>query len=352
VQPLLEGVPAVVVELMWEVRQEGPGTVVWADAGGEWHTAERAAFMDEWEQITGWTITPVAPATAIYPLVEEQVNSGAVEWDVVELGAFGTAIRAEEAGLLEMVDHTYFPVDYMPSTSRVSELSMDFAPYGTVLVYNTEVFGDNPPTSALDLFDTENFPGKRCIYDYPLWTLEWALLADGVGTLEEAYELLATEEGQARAFAKLDTIKDDIVYWASGAESVQFILDGQCDIGMTWNGRPASRVKEEPELPLAIVWDDAFLDGSSFGIVRGAPNAKAAMSAWAFGTTPQNECDLINEITYGIRFDVAPFPDCLTEFAAVWGAADTSVLAGTTDPQFWAAHEGALAERWTTWKTE
>ena len=37
-------------------------------------------------------------------------------------------------------------------------------------------------------------------------TLEFALIADGVPT-SEVYETLGTEEGLARAFAKLDTIK-------------------------------------------------------------------------------------------------------------------------------------------------
>ena len=36
---------------------------------------------------------------------------------------------------------------------------------------------------------------------------------------------------------KLDTIKDDIVWWASGAESQELIGSGEVAMSMIWNGR-------------------------------------------------------------------------------------------------------------------
>ena len=43
----------------------------------------------------------------------------------------------------------------------------------------------------------------------------------------QVYDVLATEEGVARAFAKLDTIKDDIVWWEAGAQPPQLLADGE-----------------------------------------------------------------------------------------------------------------------------
>ncbi len=179
--------------------------------------------------------------------------------------------------------------------------------------------------------------------------MEWALLADGV-PFDQAYDLLATEEGQERAFAKLSSIKDDLVFWSSGAESVQFILDGQCDIGQTWNGRPAARVAQEPDLPLAIVWKDGFLDGSPNGITRGTTKYRAALSLYAWESTPQNQCNMVNAIAYGNVMSAPPFPDCLTDFAAQWGP-QPDVVAGTPSNEFWAEFEPALGEAWIAWKT-
>ena len=47
--------------------------------------------------------------------------------------------------------------------------------------------------------------------------LEMALMGDGVPAAE-VYDLLGTEEGVKRAFAKLDTIKDHVVWWEAGAQ--------------------------------------------------------------------------------------------------------------------------------------
>jgi spermidine/putrescine-binding protein len=41
------------------------------------------------------------------------------------------------------------------------------------------------------------------------------------------YEMLGTDAGIDRAFAKLDTIKDSTVWWESGAQPPQLLADGE-----------------------------------------------------------------------------------------------------------------------------
>ena len=53
-------------------------------------------------------------------------------------------------------------------------------------------------------------------------------MADGVPAAE-VYDALGTPEGVDRAFAKLDTIKDDIVWWEAGAQPPQLLADGEVD---------------------------------------------------------------------------------------------------------------------------
>ena len=92
-----------------------------------------------------------------------------------------------------------------------------------MLDWNTDVFPltGKHPTSALDLFNTTDFPGKRCLFNFPKWSgnLEFALMADGVAW-KDVYKTLATPDGLKRAFNKLDTIRDDIVWVDSGANSI------------------------------------------------------------------------------------------------------------------------------------
>ena len=354
VQPLLETVWSTdLIALLLEVRNAGAGTLVWQDAGGEFNEGMNRAFLNEWEDITGWTINRVSLAGEANNVLEEQVAAGRPEWDVTEIGNYGTALRMEAAGTFDPIDVSLYPVEFYPASTLTSENWASVIDYGTTLVYNKEVFTDNQPTGVSDLFDLEKYPDEiRCLYDGAQfgWNLEYALLADGV-SIDEVYATLSTPEGVARAFAKLDTIKENIVYWGTGAESVQFILDGQCDFGTTWNGRPALRIRDEPDLPLGHSWGGAFLDGDPFAIPVGK-NSPAAQSALAYALDPNNQCDLENTLAYGNIMSVAPFPDCLSDFAKVWGPDPSLTLPIPPDPTFWVENEGPLQEAWASWKTE
>ena len=52
--------------------------------------------------------------------------------------------------------------------------------YSTVLTARPGAFEGEQPDSIEDLFDLENFPGKRALQDRPGTNMEWALYADGV----------------------------------------------------------------------------------------------------------------------------------------------------------------------------
>jgi putative spermidine/putrescine transport system substrate-binding protein len=356
VQPLLETVWSTeLLQLLLDVRNSGADSIVWQDAGGEFNEGMQRAFNREWEQITGWTINYVSVTGDSNAVITEMVNAGATEWDVSEIGSYGSALRMETEGLFEPIDQTYFPDEHYPSSTLTSENWASVIDYGTTLIYNTEAFDEgNAPTKIADLFDIEKYPDQiRCLYDGAQfgWNLEYALLADGV-PVEELYTVLGTPEGVERAFAKLDTIKDNMVLWAAGAESVQFILDGQCDFGTTWNGRPALRIRDEPDLPLGMSWDGAFLDGDPFAIIKGTEKYDAALSALAYALDPTNQCDLENTLAYGNIMDVEPFPDCLNEFARVWGPDPALTLPIPPDPNFWREHDNEYLDAWNTWKTE
>ena len=87
-------------------------------------------------------------------------------------------------------------------------------------------------TSFADFFDLQNFPGKRGVYNYVSGGLpEIALVADGVAP-DALYPL-----DMDRAYKKMDTIKDQMVWWDTGAQSAQLLADGEVSMGMSWNGR-------------------------------------------------------------------------------------------------------------------
>ena len=62
------------------------------------------------------------------------------------------------------------------------------------------------PASWADFWDVKKFPGKRALRKGPKYTLEFALMADGVAP-KDVYKVLAGKDGQDRAFKKLDELK-------------------------------------------------------------------------------------------------------------------------------------------------
>jgi putative spermidine/putrescine transport system substrate-binding protein len=149
---------------------------------------------------------------------------------------------------------------------------------GSVLVWNTKALAGKKPTSTADLFNVKDFPGKRCLYKYPVsaGTLEVALLADGV-TADEMYPIDVN-----RALAKLGTIKNDIVWWESGSTVLQLLNNGECAMGMVWTGRVYDAIVNQ-KLPLDFTWNGGLTTAAYFAVPKGAPNSKvgqAAMAMW------------------------------------------------------------------------
>src|SRR3546814_8333548 len=112
---------------------------------------------------------------------------------------------------------------------------------------------DIKPSSLQDLFDLERFPGPRGLRRTPMTNLEWALLADG-GPGDKVYSLLRTEAGVARAFAKLATIRDDIVWWEDATEPARLLEEGRGVMTSTFNAPMFNAIVVRAQ-PFAMFWD-------------------------------------------------------------------------------------------------
>ena len=368
VQALLVDMPDNLVEKFLEVRNQGPDELVWVDAGGELHEGWRNAFLDNWERITGWTVIPSSPGIDISAAqLKTQVDSGDPEWDIFTVTDYASYQRQAEQGFWESIDYSLLPMDAMPDTAFIldddgnivapadatnvaSGLGVGASDFGIVLNFNTDAYppsGEQPDT-ILDIFDTTTFPGKRCLFNWAQFggNLEIALLSEGVAW-DDVFVELATPEGLQRAFDKLDSIYGDIVFVNSGAESVQFVIDRQCDLGVTFSGRPALRVREEPSLPLALTWNDGMVSGGPWGIPKGSSHYDAALSLVAYGMQPLIQCAQLNEIGYGVPLDSPVFPDCLTDFGATWGVQYEDSL--FTDGAYFVEHP-ETETKWSEWQ--
>ena len=233
-------------------------------------------------------------------------EAGNITWDLVDVVA-ADAMRLCDEGLAMEIDHDEVLAAAPDGTSAsddfgellVSDCFIPQIVYSTTFGYRTDLVGDTAPTSVCAIFDTETYPGKRSLEKRPINNVEWALLCDGVAK-EDVYDVLETEEGQAQAFAKLDTIKDDVIWWSAGADTPQLLADGEVVMGSTYNGRLFSVIEEQNQ-PVAMLWDAQVFDLDGWIIPAGLPEDRLArtLDFLKFATDTQRLADQAKYISYG-----------------------------------------------------
>ena len=103
-----------------------------------------------------------------------------------------------------------------------------------------------------------------------------------------------------QALAKLDTIKDQVVWWTAGAETPQLLADGEVVMGSTFNGRLFSAIAEQGQ-PIGMLWDMQSFDLDGWVVPAGLPADRKArvMDFLKFATDTQRLADQAAYISYG-----------------------------------------------------
>ena len=151
------------------------------------------------------------------------------------------------------------------------------------------------PTTWADLWDLKKYPGKRGLRRSAKYTLEIALLADGVEP-HDVYKVLATEQGVDRAFRKLDRIKSHVVWWEAAAQPAAYLANGNLVMTSAYSlWLDQQRLK--PSLRLA--WDESLYDVDSWAIPKGTPRVSQAYQFIAFTSRPEQQKVLSDTLAYG-----------------------------------------------------
>ena len=269
--------------------------------GGSYQRATTLAVLEPFSAETGIEVQ-VEDYNGGLAQIRAQVETGNVYWDVVDL-EIQDLHRGCDEGLLELVDVADLPPaadgtsaaeDYIPDA--VSECGAGQIFGATIYAYNRELFPDEKPTTIGDFFDLQKFPGRRGMRRVPGSNLEFALLADGVPA-SEVYATLSTDEGMDRAFRKLDTIKDSVVWWDAGAQPPQMLADGEVMMSTAYNGRIFNAQVLEDQ-PFEVVWDGGNLQSAGFGIVAGTRNLEAARKLVEYVAKPEVMAGFSKYISY------------------------------------------------------
>jgi len=316
-----------------------PGTTLtFASYGGVYQKAQRQAWLEPYAKLTGvqWTESEDSANATI----KAQVESGQVTWDVVDVGNdFGLERNAD---VLEPLDFSLIHKDeILPGfvgPYRVADIT-----YGIVLAYRSDLTGGQVPQGWADFFDLKKFPGKRGMYDYSAGGIfEVALMADGVAP-KDLYPL-----DIPRAIRKLDTIKDQLVFWPGGAKSQELIGSGEVTMSLMWNGRAWS-AKHLDNKPVEIQWNQQILTADYFVVPKGTPNKDEAMKFIAWATCAQNSAGPSQFIPYGpTNVNAKPAPDKVPDLA-VSNVNDTTAY---FNDEWVVENAQALDDAYNAWKTK
>jgi len=276
--------------------------------GGAYSASQQAAYHDPYIANTGIAILNDESSGEAVAKLRAMNEAGNITWDLVDVIA-ADGMRLCDEGLAMEIDFDSMlapGADGSTATedfgeTLVSDCYIPQIVFSTTFGYRTDMVpeGAAAPTGACDVFDMDTYPGRRSLEKRPIGNMEWALMCDGVA-IEDVYDMLETDEGVERAFAKLDTIKDMTIWWTAGAETPQLLADGEIFMGSTYNGRLFSVIAEQNQ-PIGMAWGNQMLDLDGWIVPTGLPDDRLArvMDYLYFATDTQRLADQAAYISYG-----------------------------------------------------
>ena len=312
--------------------------------GGSYQEAQRKAYFDPFMKLTGKKLLDES-YNGEMAKIKAMVEAKDVTWDVVQVEA-PELIDACDQGLLEIIDWKRLGGKEQFIPGAVMECGVGTIVWATVLAYDADKIKGEGPKSWADFWNVKKWPGKRALRKSAKFSMEIALLADGVKP-EEIYKVLSTSEGVQRAFKKLDEIKSYLQWWEAGAQPPQWLAAGDVVMTSVYNGRITAAVKEGRNFKIA--WNGQCYAIDSWVIPKGSPNLDLAYEFIKFSSQPQNQAVSASMVPYGPTnikavAEVSPevAPDLPTYPANLIGSV-------AIDSGWWVEHQTELNERFNVW---
>lgn len=312
-------------------------SLVFATWGGDYERGQVAAYVDTFVAGTGANVVLDGPVSA--ERVRVMLEGGAADWQVIVVGPSSMYHHAAEGELAE-VDTSIVDLSQLPEAFHYTHgVAVDVA--ATVLAFSTEAFpqGAAQPQTWADFFDLETFPGTRMISSSPTSMIEIALLADGV----EPSELYPLDV--ERALAKLDTIKDSLVFYSGYSQGQQMLVDGVAVMGPIVSNRVYTAANGGANVSLS--WEQNLLTTTPVIVPA---NAEDKALCWAMVNNmldPENQAIMTNATAIGPTNPAAM--QYVDEALLPWMPSNEENLAKSivVDVDYWG---GALEKNITAWQ--
>jgi len=322
-------------------KLKGSGEVRIAGYGGTGQDAERSAYFAPFEKLSG--IKTLDFPGADVNKVKAMVDTGNVEWDVVQLGRSTVKNLQKKGDYFEKIDYDLVDVDNIDPLYRY-DYALDMLVWSQVMGYRTDAFKGAVPNGWADFWNATKFPGDRALGGAGPSTpeLEFALMAAGVPP-DKLYPIDID-----LAFASYDKIKASVVkWWETGAVPVQMLTDHEVVLTSVWNGRMAAI--QAAGVPAAISWNQGLLKRDCWAVPKNSPNKANAMKFIAFSTLAISQARLSMLIPYGsVNNKSAEYLSEKQQEALPSAPAIRSQLV-PYDYEWWVDNRDTVIGRWNKW---
>ncbi|WP_305686612.1 extracellular solute-binding protein [Microbacterium sp.] len=321
---------------------ESDVVLTWQTTGGPATEKEKEAFQDPYTAESGVTFENVSSPTAVNQ-VTTMVETGNVIWDIVHIGSYVSEQYCGE--LFEEIEYPEVDDSLYPEGS-VNACAKPISKFAYAFAYNASIYTDEVPTKIDDFFDIERFPGNRVVNgNNPRGLIEAALVADGVDP-DELFPL-----DVERALAKLDTIKEHLIFAPTLTALQQNIVDEQAAMTITLTGRLGSIYDSGADL--APVWDFTTWDFDALLIPKGSPNVDAAREAILFAMQPEQsiryaEVGGTTPVRSDIDITTIDYSDTHRLFQPFLNADQGTLV--LQNPQWWAENSATTNEAYVAWQ--
>jgi putative spermidine/putrescine transport system substrate-binding protein len=322
-------------------KLKGTGEVRIAAYGGTAQDAERTAYFAPFENLSGIK-THDFPGADVNK-VKAMVDTGNVEWDVVQLSRSTVKNLQKKGDYFEKINYDLVDVDNIDPLYRY-DYALDMLVWSQVMGYRTDAFKGAVPNGWADFWNATKFPGDRALGGAGPSTpeLEFALMAAGVPP-DKLYPIDID-----LAFASYDKIKASVVkWWETGAVPVQMLTDHEVVLTSVWNGRMAAI--QAAGVPAAISWNQGLLKRDCWAVPKNSPNKANAMKFIAFSTLAISQARLSMLIPYGsVNNKSAEYLSEKQQEALPSAPAIRSQLV-PYDYEWWVDNRDTVIGRWNKW---
>ena len=310
--------------------------------GGVYTKFQRQAIFDPFTKKSGKAVLDDG-YTGGLAKVKAMTETGNVTWDIVQVET-PELIRGCEEGLFVKLDHSKLSngSDMMPG--GLSACGIGSVAWSLVISFDQDKV-DKGNRSWADFWNVAKYPGKRALRRGPKLSLEAALLADGVAG-GEVYKLLGTKAGVDRAFAKLDEIKGNLLWWEKGAQPPEWLAAGTVVMSTAYPGRIHRAAQEGKNLGYS--WNGTLFAVDSWVIVKGTPNLDLAYQFLDFATEPGPQAAFANLFPAApVNLKGIPLMDPGRD--KLMSTGDNLKQGVAIDNEFWVDNEEELSERFNAW---